>query len=82
MSLDCSWVPRAGLDLALRMDGLGVLFVLLILGIGLLVILYSHYYLSGEESVGRFFSLFLLFMGRITSYNVCYTKLLRQLGDC
>ena len=33
------WIPTAGLDLAFRLDGLGLLFVLLILGIGLLVIL-------------------------------------------
>ncbi len=57
------WLSQAGLDLALRMDGLGALFVLLVLGIGLLVILYGHYYLAGKRSVGRFYSLFLLFMG-------------------
>lgn len=57
-----SWLPQAGLDVALRMDGLGALFVLLILGIGLLVLLYAYYYLAGEEAVGRFYSLFLLFM--------------------
>ena len=44
------WIPTAGLDLAFRLDGLGLLFVLLILGIGLLVILYAHYYLSAPVS--------------------------------
>ncbi|MBV5318599.1 MAG: monovalent cation/H+ antiporter subunit A [Desulfobulbaceae bacterium] len=58
-----SWLPQAGLDFALRMDGLAALFVLLILGIGLLVILYAHYYLSEEDSVGRFYGILLLFMG-------------------
>jgi multicomponent K+:H+ antiporter subunit A len=58
-----SWLPQAGLDLGLRMDGLGALFVLLVLGIGLLVLLYAHYYLTGEAAVGRLYSLFLLFMG-------------------
>lgn len=58
-----SWLPQAGLDLGLRMDGLGALFVLLILGIGLLVLLYAHYYLTKEEAVGRFYSFFLVFMG-------------------
>jgi len=57
------WIAGAGLDLVFRMDGLGVLFVLLILGIGLLVILYAHYYLSARDSLSRLYSYLLLFMG-------------------
>ncbi|WP_404440553.1 monovalent cation/H+ antiporter subunit A [Stutzerimonas chloritidismutans] len=57
------WLPELGLNLSLRLDGLGYLFALLILGIGLLVILYARYYLSKSEPMGRFFSFFLLFMG-------------------
>ena len=58
-----SWLPALGLNLSLRLDGLGFLFALLILGIGLLVILYARYYLSKQESMGRFFAFLLLFMG-------------------
>ncbi|MDP1525707.1 MAG: monovalent cation/H+ antiporter subunit A [Rhodocyclaceae bacterium] len=58
-----TWIPAAGLDLAFRLDGLGLLFALLILGIGLLVILYAHYYLSAEDSLGRLYAYLLLFMG-------------------
>ena len=57
------WIPAAGLDLAFRLDGLGLLFALLILGIGLLVILYAHYYLSAQDSLGRLYACLLLFMG-------------------
>jgi multicomponent K+:H+ antiporter subunit A len=57
------WLPELGLNLSLRLDGLGFLFALLILGIGLLVILYARYYLSKSEPMGRFFGFFLLFMG-------------------
>lgn len=57
------WLPEVGLNLSLRLDGLGFLFALLILGIGLLVILYARYYLSKHEPMGRFFAFFLLFMG-------------------
>ena len=57
------WLPELGLNLSLRLDGLGFLFALLILGIGLLVILYARYYLSKSEPTGRFFGFFLLFMG-------------------
>lgn len=57
------WMPEIGLSLAFRLDGLGLLFVELILGIGALVILYASYYLSVEEGGARFYALLLLFMG-------------------
>ena len=57
------WMPSAGLDLVFRMDGLGLLFSLLILLIGLLVILYAHYYLSERDSLSRLYAYLLLFMG-------------------
>ena len=57
------WVPAIGLDLTLRLDGLGLLFTLMILGIGLLVIIYARYYLSERDPMGRFFAYMLLFMG-------------------
>lgn len=57
-----AWLPAHGLDLALRLDGLGMLFALLILGIGLLVVLYAHYYLPVADRLGRFFTLLTLFM--------------------
>ena len=56
------WIPALNLDLSLRLDGLGLLFALLILGIGLLVILYARYYLSERDPMGRFYGLLLLFM--------------------
>ncbi|HOW75894.1 MAG TPA: monovalent cation/H+ antiporter subunit A [Candidatus Competibacteraceae bacterium] len=58
-----SWMPTAGLDLAFRLDGLSLLFALLILLIGLLIILYARYYLSPNDSMGRFYASLLLFMG-------------------
>jgi len=57
------WLPTIGFNLTLRLDGLGLLFSLLILGIGLLVILYAHYYLTPEDATGRFYGFLLLFMG-------------------
>ena len=57
------WAPAIGLDFALRLDGLSLLFAGLIAGIGLLVILYAHYYLSDEDRNGRFFAYLLFFMG-------------------
>ncbi|MDO9188253.1 MAG: proton-conducting transporter membrane subunit, partial [Sulfurimicrobium sp.] len=57
------WMPALGLDLVFRLDGLGLLFTLMILGIGLLVILYAHYYLSQQDSLGRLYAYLLRFMG-------------------
>ncbi|MAS24520.1 MAG: monovalent cation/H+ antiporter subunit A [Oceanospirillaceae bacterium] len=56
------WIPAAGLTLSFQMDGLGLLFCLLILGIGLLVILYARYYLSEKDHMGRFYAYLILFM--------------------
>lgn len=57
------WIPSIGLYFAFRLDGLSLLFTLMILIIGLLVILYARYYLSAKDSMGRFFAYLLLFMG-------------------
>lgn len=57
------WVPSAGLDFTLRMDGLSWMFCLLVTGIGFLVVLYARYYMSPRDPVARFFAFFLAFMG-------------------
>lgn len=64
--IDISWLPEWGVDLVLRMDGLSWLFCLLITGIGLLVVVYARYYMDPSDSVPRFFSFFLAFMGSMT----------------
>ncbi|MDG1120852.1 MAG: monovalent cation/H+ antiporter subunit A [Glaciecola sp.] len=61
------WIPSAGLTLSMHLDGLALMFALLILGIGLLIILYARYYLSEKEAVGRFFSYLILFMTAMLS---------------
>jgi len=61
--LSWPWLPSVGLELAFRFDGLGMLFAYLIVGIGLLVILYARYYLKAEDATGRFYAFLLLFMG-------------------
>jgi len=57
------WLPAMGLNFAFRLSGLGFLFALLVLGIGLLIILYARYYLAAEDPMGRFYSFLLFFMG-------------------
>jgi hypothetical protein len=48
--------------LSFRLDGLSLLFAGLITGIGLLIVVYAHFYLSPTDSVGKFYSQMMLFM--------------------
>jgi multicomponent K+:H+ antiporter subunit A len=57
------WIPALGLNATFRIDGLGLMFAGLILGIGLLIILYARFYLAEQEPMGRFMSYLLLFQG-------------------
>ncbi len=57
------WLPGLGLNANFFLDGLGLLFAGLILGIGLLIIIYARFYLSREDPMGQFYSYLLLFQG-------------------
>jgi len=56
------WIPALGLAISFRLDGLSLLFTLLIAGIGTLVVLYTHGYLRGHPDRHRFVMYTLLFM--------------------
>ncbi|WP_349728816.1 Na+/H+ antiporter subunit A [Peribacillus frigoritolerans] len=59
-----TWIPSLGIHVDFYIDGLGLLFALLITGIGSLVVLYSIFYLSKEkEKLNQFYVFLLLFMG-------------------
>lgn len=58
-----SWVPLLGIDLALRLDGLGLLFALLVTWIGAAIFVYAGAYLGDHAQAGRFFAYLLSFMG-------------------
>ena len=57
------WLSGIGLNVNFMLDGLGLLFAGLILGIGLLIILYARFYLSREDPMGQFYTYLLLFQG-------------------
>jgi len=57
------WVPRMGLELRFALDGLSLLFALLVSGIGTLIVLYTAYYLAGDPGMGRFYLTLFIFMG-------------------
>lgn len=57
-----NWVPSLGLNLDFRLDGLSLLFGLLISGIGALIFIYASAYLKGHPYISRFFAFLCLFM--------------------
>ncbi len=71
---DIAWLPSAGLDFVIRIDGFAWMFAMLVTVIGALVVLYARYYMSPSDPVPRFFSFLLAFMGSmlgvVTSGNL------------
>ena len=69
-----AWAPELGVDLAWRIDGLSLLFLLLITGVGSAVFVYASGYLHGHPQQGRLFVLLTLFMvamiGCVTADNM------------
>lgn len=59
-----AWIPSLDINLTTYLDGLSLIFALLITGIGALVVLYSIFYLNKErEALANFYVYLLLFMG-------------------
>jgi multicomponent Na+:H+ antiporter subunit A len=61
--VDLAWAPSLGLSLSFKLDGLGLLFAILITGIGALIVLYSSRYLEGHAHASRFYASLFGFMG-------------------
>jgi len=57
-----NWVPALGVNLSFTLDGLSLLFALLISGIGALVLVYAGGYLAGHPELGRLYAFLLMFM--------------------
>lgn len=56
------WVPGLDVNLSFYLDGLSLLFALLVSGVGTLIFVYGGGYLKGHHHLGRFFSYLSLFM--------------------
>lgn len=63
LSSSIKWIPSFDIEFATYLDGLSMLFSLLITGIGTLVILYSIYYMTKDQQLNHFYIYLLLFMG-------------------
>lgn len=72
---ELQWIPSLGISFVSYIDGLSLLFTLLITGIGALVVLYSIFYLDKrKEKLNHFYVYLLIFMsamlGVVQSDNV------------
>lgn len=56
------WIESLGMWLSFRLDGLSLLFGLIITGVGAAVALYTHYYLENDERQGYFYLALFSFM--------------------
>jgi len=69
-----AWVPSIGINFDFQLDGLSLLFSLLITGIGTLVFLYAAGYMKGHPYLDRFFAYLSMFMaamlGVVLSDNI------------
>jgi multicomponent Na+:H+ antiporter subunit A len=61
--VETTWAPSLGLSLSFNFDGLGLLFAILITGIGALIVLYASRYLEHHPQIGRFYASLFAFMG-------------------
>jgi len=59
---EIGWIPQHGIALGFLVDGLSLLFALLITGIGALILLYASDYMRGKPQLGRFTAFLLAFM--------------------
>ncbi|MFA5512732.1 MAG: putative monovalent cation/H+ antiporter subunit A [Candidatus Kapaibacterium sp.] len=69
-----SWFPSFGIDLNFKIDGLALLFALIISGIGISVYLYAAKYMQNYKDIDKFYIYILIFMsamlGVVTSDNL------------
>ena len=61
--IELRWAPSLGLSLSFNLDGLGLLFAMLITGIGALIVLYASRYLHGHARANHFYASLFAFMG-------------------
>ncbi|MFB9234417.1 Na+/H+ antiporter subunit A [Plantactinospora siamensis] len=71
------WIPRLGLDVALRVGTLSWLMLLVIGGVGALVLVYcARYFPADEANLGRFAGTFVGFAGAMTALVMADSLLL------
>lgn len=61
--IDYKWVNSLDINLTFNIDYLGILFSMIITGIGTLVYFYATYYMKNHEKILRFYAFLSIFMG-------------------
>ncbi len=56
------WLPVYGIDFSFYVDGFGILFSMIVLGIGTFIMVYAGYYMKPYPMKGRFLGYLALFM--------------------
>ncbi|NJP06315.1 MAG: putative monovalent cation/H+ antiporter subunit A [Chloroflexaceae bacterium] len=68
------WIPSLGVELSFLIDGLSLLFALIISGVGTFIIIYAGGYLAGHHQIGHMYTYLILFMismlGLVLSDNI------------
>jgi len=74
MVLTHQWFPSLGINLNFLVDGLSLIFGLIISGIGAIIVFYASSYLKGHRKLARFYGYLLFFMtsmlGVVLSDNI------------
>lgn len=65
-----SWLPQLGINFSFRLDALGLLFALLISGIGTLIYIYAYFYLGPKNSLNKLYLLLMLFMAAMLGISL------------
>ncbi|GAA1163110.1 hydrogen gas-evolving membrane-bound hydrogenase subunit E [Nesterenkonia sandarakina] len=69
-----TWIPTFDIALRLHLDGLSLIFTILVLGVGALIMVYCTHYLSDEYDHGRLYMLLAMFatamLGMVLSADI------------
>lgn len=61
--IESGWGFMKSMEFTWRLDGLSIIFALIISGVGALVLIYSYYYLADYQRKGYFYTYLMIFMG-------------------
>lgn len=61
--IESGWGFMNSMEFTWRLDGLSIIFALIISGVGSLVLIYSYYYMAEYQRKGHFYTYLMIFMG-------------------
>ncbi len=70
LQVSLPWVPALGLSLSLYVDGLALMFALIVVGVGAVVALYAGYYFDNSRELNCFYGQLFAFMASMLALVV------------